>query len=444
MLNNYSKLLISYSSGKTIPTILTKVKKLFQGENQIFFDLKRTQLYNDEPQFFHYRCAFRTGNIIRVGAGSSFAKENAITTCIGESIERYSLLRTPLKSFKKNSFSVLGDQAIDPTKFVAFDLRQSFVKKEERFQISNNNKFYWVKASSWFDRKEVYIPAQLVYLYDPNDYGEKIIQFPLSTGAAAGSSTTHALYRAICEAIERDAFLINYLNKLQGQPLLQTKGGVLNEIINKINRYKLSVSLIKFYSDAPINCVGSIIIDDTSFQPQIVLGMSADADIERAAISATMEACRVRGLVRDWLQEGLSSISKKAIDSLQYHNKKRAFIWSRKESLIKIKFLLKGKPHFIKNTDVKQKTSEQSLKKILDWLNKMNYHLYVVDITAPRIRNTGIKVLKVIIPELVPLYLNEEYPYLGVKRLYDMPKSLNILKKTKNMSSLNKFPHPFL
>ena len=441
---SYTNSLTRLSLDINIPKIVQNVRKLFSGDNRIFFDLKQSQLYNDEPQFYHYRCSFQANKTIRASAGSSYNKDVAITACVGEAIERYSLMQTPLKSLKRDTFSGLGDQAIDPKKFVAFDIRQSFVKKEERFQISNNNKFYWVKASSWFDKNEVYIPAQLVYLYNPNDYGEKIIQFPLSTGAAAGSNTTQALYRAICEAIERDAFLINYLNKLQGQPLLQAKGGVLNEIIEKINRYKLSVSLIKFYSDAPINCVGSIIIDKTSFLPKVVLGMSADADLERAAISATMEACRIRGIVRDWLQEGLSSISKKTIDSFEYRNKKRAFIWSRKESLIKIQFLLSGNPQFIKNIGVNQKTPEQSLSKILDWLNKMNYHLYVVDITAPRIRNTGIKVLKVIIPELVPLYLNEEYPYLGVKRLYDMPKFLNILKRSKNMSSLNKFPHPFL
>ncbi len=67
-----------------------------------------------------------------------------------------------------------------------------------------------------------------------------------------------------------------------------------------------------------------------------------------------------------------------------------------------------------------------------------------VDISNNKLKKYGIKVVKVIIPQLQPLYLDERYPYLGGTRLYEVPIKLGFLKTAKQENELNKIPHPFL
>jgi ribosomal protein S12 methylthiotransferase accessory factor len=56
----------------------------------------------------------------------------------------------------------------------------------------------------------------------------------------------------------------------------------------------------------------------------------------------------------------------------------------------------------------------------------------------------GFRVVKVVIPNLHPLYLDEKHPYLGGKRLYDVPVKLGFLKNPRKEDEFNKISHPFL
>jgi len=63
----------------------------------------------------------------------------------------------------------------------------------------------WVKGISLFDKKEVWVPANMVYLHIPyKSIGEKF-WLPISTGCAAHVTMEEALLGAINEVIERDA-----------------------------------------------------------------------------------------------------------------------------------------------------------------------------------------------------------------------------------------------
>ena len=77
-------------------------------------------------------------------------------------------------------------------------------------------------------------------------------------------------------------------------------------------------------------------------------------------------------------------------------------------------------------------------------MKEKDIEVVYVDITHPKIKKYGIMVVKVFIPKLQPLYLDEYYPYLGGSRLYEVPVKLGFLKVPNQESQLNKIPHPFL
>ena len=76
----------------------------------------------------------------------------------------------------------------------------------------------------------------------------------------------------------------------------------------------------------------------------------------------------------------------------------------------------------------------------IELLREQGFEVIAVDITTPDIEDVGLKVVRVVIPGLVPLHGNHNWPYLGASRLYEAPRRLG----WKNPDGpLNPYPHPF-
>jgi YcaO cyclodehydratase, ATP-ad Mg2+-binding len=68
---------------------------------------------------------------------------------------------------------------------------------------------------------------------------------------------------------------------------------------------------------------------------------------------------------------------------------------------------------------------------------------YEVDLTTPDIASLGLRVVKVLIPELQPLHGVRRYPFLGGKRLYEVPVAMGYRSTAPTEAELNPYPHPF-
>ena len=89
-----------------------------------------------------------------------------------------------------------------------------------------------------------------------------------------------------------------------------------------------------------------------------------------------------------------------------------------------------------------------SLKKDNHWnCNQKCMHCYAAnqeysetkELTTEDIKDTGIKVVKVIAPSLIDLNKSHIYPRLGAKRFFVVPKKLGL----KHSNDLTTLPHPF-
>ena len=72
-------------------------------------------------------------------------------------------------------------------------------------------------------------------------------------------------------------------------------------------------------------------------------------------------------------------------------------------------------------------------------LKKNDINVYFKELTTDDIKDTGIKVVKVIAPSLIDLNKSHIYPRLGAKRFFDVPKKLGL----KYSDDLTTLPHPF-
>ena len=109
----------------------------------------------------------------------------------------------------------------------------------------------------------------------------------------------------------------------------------------------------------------------------------------------------------------------------------------------KLEFWLENK-NIKRFTEEELNSMENKLKRAIGLLGKNKMEIIYVDITHETIKKNGFWVIRTIIPQLHPLYLDEQYPYFGGRRLYEVPVKMKFLKRIKRESELNKVPHPFL
>ena len=128
----------------------------------------------------------------------------------------------------------------------------------------------------------------------------------------------------------------------------------------------------------------------------------------------------------------------------------RLIYWSKPENLSKLDFLFGGKKEmvdwnwhrdFLKldKTEKTNLTSEEKMAILKKEFLQKKYDLLWLEITSPEIKKIGLHVVSVVSPDLQPMHLEEEIPYLFGKRLTEVPRKLGY----SVAEELNRDPHPF-
>lgn len=429
--------------------------KLPQDFKNIYKNLKKLGIlgeymprlnFPDEPQFFQYACERKVG-LPHIksgyGYGSGESKIEAITSAIAEAIEHYCILFEREELFIRGSYADFGDKAINPNKFSVFSESQLMVKEFEKFFFDENSAFNWVKGYSVTQKKEVLVPAQLIYAaYDSVSRKEPIIRIPISTGAACGPSLDFAFYRGLCETIERDAYMITYLNKLDASLINIEEDRDLTSFKKRIERYSLEVYFIETKLDFSMESVVAIILDKTGIGPAVTAGLGGSLNPTKAIVTSALEAVRRHIAVRDrfFRSDKLRMPGEDTVDGVLY---RKQLLWSAPHMLNKIKTFISGpeKP-FSSLINVSRRSDKENVDVLMkDFISK-GYEVILVDVTTSEVKNVGLHVVKVLIPELLPLYHDERFPYKKNFRLYNISKQLGKRKDTIKEKDIDS-SHPF-
>ncbi len=261
----------------------------------------------------------------------------------------------------------------------------------------------------------------------------------VSTGLAAGKNLESTLLAGILEIIERDAFMITYLNRLSpvrlDLPHLSRQSENLASIFSNFKKYHIRAELLQLPSDFPVKIFLTILIDETGIGPRISIGAAAGFHTEKMIQKSLSEALLVFRSVRSKLSESTRTGSTEDLEL-----ESRLLHWAKKKNTDDIHFLLTGK---VVKIDLKNKEEEQPQKRLhvlLKKLREKKYQVCYVELTTKEVTNkTGWHVTQCVIPEMQPLHLNETIPYFGGKRLHEVPQMFGFTTS----SQLNTEPHPF-
>lgn len=412
------------------------------GKNNIIGDiskfclLQENEYYNDEPLFYGFNAIVKKSSIKTIhGTGFSYNKSDAILRALGEAIERYSLIprdRNEVKYFRKN---LLPQNRMELSNL-------SILSDKKQFETVDPYPLGWIKSRKIVDNnpknyEEIFIPAQLVFVPYHYKESEPLIQQPISTGAVFHRNIDNALITGILEVLERDAFVTSYYthNGRYKLNLDKITDKDLTSILNELRRNLLEIHLFDISNITNVHIILCLIFDKTNTQPLIVSGLGTKFNLKLAIIKSIDEALQLRPWLRDeFMNNNIHITSAKNIhDYLE-----RVAYWNLNMSIKKIKdrlaFYFELDEKKVQDGDLKSNqslTTKDKIKYLLSLSKKENLDIYYIDITPDFIKDAYI-VIKVIIPQSQPFFLNEKYSFISRSRV------------GVNKKIYSKIPHFFL
>ena len=427
----------------------------------IIKEIKSYSKFSDEPYIYGFYISTQKTRSVASGT-DFFSEKTAIWKAIEKAVARdFSTTNNDLlKNIIQLPYEKISNQAINIFNLAGFSEKQRDTIPQLRF--NNQTIFGWVPAISLCGHtinKNIFCPAQLInYSYfhrhaaGQNTTSEPILRQYTATGIASTFGVLEeALVKGILEIIEKDAYVISYLNKISPPIIdfeyLSFQDEELEKIYKMFKRYNLEVHLVKLPTDFSINVISAIVIDPSGKGPAFAIGNSAEFDLKSAILDALSKALTIRlSLKNDW------EIKKaKKLPNLQKTGYvDRMIYWAKPENAPMLDFMTQGekvkidlslKQNFFDSTEKinSKKYHQNKLKKLLSELQKRSYEACYVDLSSLTTKKLDLHCIQIIIPELQPIHPEESIPYHSGKRLHEIPRIFGYTPAEK----LNPEPYPF-
>lgn len=401
----------------------------------------------DVPQFYIYACARTSGGTrvnVSYGFGGSDDEQTAAEHAIAEAIEHYCILHENKRIFIHGTYNELKTRALDPLELVPFTKQQLSTTKFKKFTITHNTSINWLTGHSLYENREILIPASLAYVnYSSKKHIEPMIRMPISTGAACGPNIDFAIYRGLCEIIERDGYMISFLPEMPKKLIkIDSSEPELNKFLRKFDRYGFELYFIDTTLDSGVFSVVCLLVDRTGVGSAVCAGLGGGLDTHQAIKTSAIEAIRrYVSNQNSFFRSNSTKLPKKY--SFDWFVKQKQQTWAAPHMIKKVEDIVKNAKRVKLQNPKEFKNDKDCVKYLITRLNDINCKAFYIDMTIPEVERLGLKVVKVLIPKMVPLWHDERYPYLGMKRLAEIPKEFGIIPnldlKTTELLEI----HPF-
>lgn len=412
------------------------------GRKPVLPDEPRTAYWYAEYEAEKYKRYARSG-------GSSLDDHSlALAKTLAEAMERHTwFMHDRFSSIRSATVAEMENigNFLHPSRFAGYSESQR--RNDSHLELKLTDSFLWVEGYSWAKKGRSWVPAQIVsgckkFLEFKSPKAEPMIRPWVTSGLATHPSRTEALLSGALEVIERDAYIITWLNQLSpprmdpGELSLRTTS--LARLIALCRRYRLEPYILRLPTDAPAYAVCTILEDTTGTLPRFSVGLKANRDPACAAEGAILEALRAHlgTRTRKLSPQDTWDPKTKTADIVQYE---RLMYWAEGTRGDHLAFLTKGDIQPLAREVWESDTDEEHFARIVQWCEKQGYELVSVSFMDAEANIPGWHIEFVVIPEMQPLYYNEKFPCLGGKRLHDIPKQFGYALRKPYLDD----PHPF-
>jgi len=440
--NRFDATFLAQESDKEIAHLLKTGAQLQERAIVSSFGRKFQHL-SDEPKFFAWRAAY-SDNDSATGA-SATSNAQALASTLAEALERYlwrydrSVLADSLKATEQEMMAS-GNNIVPLEKFSGFTRDQR--ANHRALRALSNTTLCWTRVRDILSGGRVYVPTQTVSAAQKKTaHDEPLVRPIITTGLATGVTRENALIAGILEVIERDAFMIMWLNQLTYPRIdisdLARTHEELRTLLELGARYSLSFSAVRMVTDAPAHAVLAV-VEDVGQRPHapFIVGMGCRQSLAGATAHALLEALRIRMNARThYARMDAARIVPKEIRHIE-----RVPYWLHDNRWHRLRFLTQGAISVLPKKDWEIDSPLAYLERLKTWCREKQYTLVSLDVGSSKQNPTRWFVESVVIPELQPMHIVERYQCLGGERLTSIPR---LFDYTPRPQLFTEEPHPF-
>lgn len=401
-------------------------------------------IYQATLSHFDYR---KAKPIERANAGKGFTEAQAVRAAIGEAVEHYCASHVNPQLTFTAPWSSVEARALAPADCVLYSESQYARRDFPYHRWNAKDVLTWTPMRELPGGREVYAPATLVYLATPSSRPEDQLTMPTSNGLAAGPNLEFAILHGLYELIERDGFLLTWMNRLPAAEVDFSGGHDQHEQAQSIRRhYERHGTQIRVFdvsTDIPVYVMMALAIDRTGRGPAVVTGLGCHLDPSVAVIKALLEICQIHpGEVRRYHTDPPAERLKSYEDvrTLEDHS---AFLTLR-EHIGEFSFLLdNGRKAALGELPNRSRGDVRAdLETCAGDLTRAGCRVLYADLTTPDVIDYGLRVARTIATGLQPMHFGHGEERLGGRRLFEIAHTLGHAPAARGESDLNPCPHP--
>jgi ribosomal protein S12 methylthiotransferase accessory factor len=351
--------------------------------------------------------------------GKGQTKQQAIASCIGEALERYSLIYTGAEPVRRARFGELP--ILDPREILLVSERQ--YQGRESWNATHPDR-YWIPEP--FDESReldvlpaldlisggtVYVPAASCLMWYPFQPGERPFSSADSVGCGAGRTLASATLSALLEWVERDAMAIWWYNRLRRPGVLieSFESDALIGIRDSLREAGRELYLLDVTTDFGIPVYVAVSPAKDGKEP--VFGTAASLSPREAAVKAASEAAQII----------FSAVHLGVIDQ-ELHS------WLNTATLETQTYLLPA-GYVAAPREPEPASIERQLEYCARRLNERGINPVAVDQSSP---DVILKTVRVVAPGLRHIWAR-----FAPGRLYDVPVQMGWMPEPLDESNLN-------
>jgi len=398
-------------------------------------------IYQATLSHFDYRAAPPEE---RGAAGKGFTENDAMRAAIGEAIEHYCAAHLNDKITRLANWAELEGKGISPPECVLYSETQYARKNFPYHRWNPEDKVTWTPMRELPGEREVFAPTSLVYLTPMASRVEDMFTFSTSNGLAAGPNLEFAILNGLYELVERDGFLITWMNKLPAPQIDYSEmGGLAASIGAHYEKFGTEVRVYNVSTDLPIYVMMAIALDRTGQGPAGLVGLGCHLDPRVAVLKSLFEICQIHPGEVHRFKDKPASERLKSYEDVHTLNDHSAFLMDP-ERIGEFAFLLEnGRRQTIEDLpSLSQGNLEVDLSTCVNSLVAAGCRVAYADLTTPDIVDFGLRVVRTIATGLQPMHFGFGEERLGGRRLFEVPLTLGHAAEIRSEKDLNPCPHP--
>lgn len=365
----------------------------------------------------------------------------AILSTLGETFERYAPAFFTAEDAVKSSFNKLNKNAINPSKYALFHPKQYEYYRKVNYNLypfTNDLEVTWVPGYNLIEGKEVYIPAQFIYM--PFKRDKQYVTAGNSTGLAAHTNLYAAILNALYEVIERDSFVMTWMNNLVPDKIVISED--VKSFIDERFPHYYEWHFFDITYDLKVPTTFGICKGRTEYGSFIAVGSATRGTFGDSLRRVIMEIGQTVPYFRWLLEERKDWEPDNDFNKILTFSDHSIFYLKRKDLWHVFDEWINEKPtKSITFNECSKISITDKIRQILKIFSDKKYSVVFKNISTPDIRQLGYYAVKIFVPELLQLSGGYPFYFLGGKRLYEIPRALFGINNT--YETLNKYPHPF-